>query len=105
MIWPAAVSPFSIQLIELSQGDAGIKNKGEEVYQMLTSAGIEVLFDDRDLQAGQKFGDADIIGIPKRIIISKKTLEKNSVEYKDRSTGVVSMVSMEDLKKTPHSYV
>ena len=105
MIWPTSVSPFAIQLIELSQGDADIKNRGEEIYQMLTSAGIEVLFDDRDLQAGQKFADADIIGIPKRIIISKKTLEKKSVEYKDRSTGVVSMVSIEDLEKTPHSYV
>lgn len=105
MIWPASVSPFGIQLIELSQGDENIKKVAEELYQVLTSAGVEVLHDDRDLPAGQKFADADIIGIPKRIIVSKKTLEKNSVEYKDRKTGEVSLVTMEDLKKTPHSYV
>ncbi len=105
MIWPASVSPFAIQLIELSQGDEKIKKTAEELYNRLREAGVEVLFDDRDLQAGQKFADADIIGIPRRVIISKKTIEKNSVEFKNRVTNEVTLVTIENMKKNPQAYV
>jgi prolyl-tRNA synthetase len=67
------------------------------LYAKLTKKGIEVLYDDRDVSAGEKFGDSDLIGIPRRYVISEKTLaadasEGGSVEVKDRMTGKVEMV-------------
>ncbi len=87
MVWPESVSPFKVHLIELSQGDEGIKNKATELYKKLVEANIEVLFDDREARAGEKFADADLIGIPHRIVISKKTEEAGLLEYKNRISG------------------
>ncbi len=90
MVWPESVSPFKVHLIELSQGDEELKKKAVVLYEELTSKGIEVLFDDRDARAGEKFADADLIGIPHRIVISKKTEEKGQLEYTNRITGETS---------------
>lgn len=97
MVWPEEVSPFKVHLIDLSQGDAEIKNKVNEFYNTLKDKKIEVLLDDRDLRAGEKFADADLIGIPHRIVISKKTEEAGTVEYKNRITGEISGKSKDDI--------
>src|SRR3990167_1439998 len=87
IIWPESVAPFRVHLINLETKKQ--KNKGtesEEIYNNLQKAGIEVLFDDReDVSAGQKFSDADLIGCPVRLVVSEKTLEKESVEIKKRN--------------------
>jgi len=80
MIWPKEVAPFAVHLISLGQNQAA-----EEIYQDLQKKNIEVLFDDRDLSAGQKFAEADLIGCPQRIVISAKTLAEDSIEYSDFS--------------------
>jgi prolyl-tRNA synthetase len=80
MLWPAEISPFDIHLIVLNTDSAEVKNKAEELYQQYQKNGKSVLFDNRDERPGVKFADADLIGIPKRIIISKKSLEQNGVE-------------------------
>jgi prolyl-tRNA synthetase len=87
MIWPEEVSPFKVHLIDLSQGDEEIKGKVDAFYKELQNNNIEVLLDDRDARAGEKFADADLIGIPHRIIISKKTEAAGALEYTNRITG------------------
>ncbi len=86
IIWPLAAAPFKIHLIELSgKGNLEVKNEAEKLYYELTKKGVEVLYDDRsDKTAGEKFADADLIGCPVRVVVSKKTLEKGCVEIKKR---------------------
>ncbi len=93
IIWPEAVAPFRVHLIALK----GAENKADELYASLTSAGVEVLYDDRDISAGAKFADADLIGIPYRVVVSAKTLEKESVEVKKRSESEANLVKIGDL--------
>lgn len=92
MIWPASVAPFKVHLLSLKENEAA-----EKIYQDLRSQGIEVLYDDRDLQAGEKFADADLIGCPYRVVVSKKTLEVGSVEIKKRSEEKSELISLEKL--------
>lgn len=87
MVWPEIVSPFKVHLIDLSQGDQNIKSKVDEFYDLLKQNNIEVLLDDREARAGEKFADADLMGIPHRIVISKKTEEAEVVEYTNRLTN------------------
>jgi prolyl-tRNA synthetase len=80
MIWPKAVSPFDIHFIALNTDSKEIMLKAEEIYQKLQKDNKTVLFDNRDERPGIKFAEADLIGIPNRIIISNKTLAQNGVE-------------------------
>jgi prolyl-tRNA synthetase len=81
LVWPEAIAPFQVHLINLGQ-DA----EAEELYTQLVNLGVEVLFDDRDVQAGEKFADSDLIGIPARVVVSKKSLEAGGVEVKERTS-------------------
>lgn len=98
MIWPESISPFDMHLLVLGEDEEVIK-AGEDLYSYLTSKGVEVLFDDRDISAGGKFADSDLIGISKRIVISKKTLAQNSVEIKNRADKDCELVDIEEFKK------
>lgn len=96
IIWPEAIAPFKVHLVGLNQEDETIRARAEEVYKKLTEAGVDVLFDDRvETQAGEKFSDADLIGNPWRIVVSKKTGDQ--VEVKKRGTQEQKMMSLEDL--------
>jgi len=92
MIWPESVAPFKVHLLSLNENEAATK-----IYDELTSKGVEVLFDDRDLQAGEKFADADLIGCPYRVIVSKKTLAAGSVELKSRTNAESALIKLSDL--------
>lgn len=82
ILWPEAMAPFKVHLIVLEGGE----EQGEQLYRNLMGRDIEVLYDDRrDKSAGEKFADADLIGIPLRLIVSKKTVEKESAEVKKRA--------------------
>lgn len=90
IIWPLEVAPFRVHLIVLPGKDeknaAAILKSAESLYETLTKKGVEVLYDDRiEKTAGERFADADLIGIPYRIVISEKTMEKKGVEVKERS--------------------
>jgi prolyl-tRNA synthetase len=87
IIWNKTMSPFDVNLIELPGA-----TKCEEIYDKLTQAGIEVLWDDRDLSAGQKFADADLIGIPVRLVVSEKT--KDKIEWKDLASDKTELFSL-----------
>ncbi len=75
MIWPEEVAPYQVHLISLNQNE-----KAEEIYKDMLKKNIEVLYDDREMSAGEKFAEADLIGSPIRIVVSKKTLDSDSVE-------------------------
>ena len=93
IIWPEAIAPFKVHLISLNSNDLA-----EKIYDNLIKSGVEVLYDDRDdKMAGEKFADADLLGCPLRIIVSEKTLANDSVEIKNRKTGEVEIVKIEDL--------
>ena len=70
---------------------------GEEIYQKLTQKGVEVLYDDRQESPGVKLADADLIGIPTRLVVSEKTLKENSVEEKKRDSDKVTLVPINKL--------
>ncbi len=95
IIWPETVAPYQVHLVGLDLEDKEIKAKVEDVYNQLQAAGIEVLYDDRDARAGEKFADADLIGIPTRIVVSKKTGEK--IEVKKRNEKETEFMSLKTL--------
>ncbi len=97
IIWPETVAPFRAHLIELASKSKAVKAAAEKLYGELRNANIEVLYDDRDASAGQKLNDADLLGIPYRVVVSEKTLEKNSAEVRLRQTGEVTLVKLEHL--------
>lgn len=87
IVWPKEVAPFAVHLVELSGGDAAIKERADALYRELTDLGVEVLYDERDVRAGEKFADSDLIGIPLRVVVGKKTLETGQFECVRRATG------------------
>lgn len=98
LVWPEAVAPFRVHLVALNLDDAEIRDWAEGVYEGLTNLGVEVLFDDRvEARAGEKFADSDLIGIPHRVVISKKGKENGTFEVVERGTGEVRNLSEEEL--------
>ena len=97
IIWPENIAPFKAHLIALDD-----KNKeADEVYSELTEKGIDVLYDDReDKAAGEKFADADLIGCPIRLVVSKKTIEKDSIELKHRNEKEFNLVKLTEVVKS-----
>lgn len=92
IVWPEAIAPFNVHLIELP-GAKGAR----EIYDKLTKTGVEVLWDDRDIPAGQKFADSDLIGIPHRLVVSEKTGDK--IEYKKRDSEEIKLANINELLK------
>ncbi len=84
LIWPESVAPFRVHLLTFGKNE-NIYREAENVYYDLKNAGIEVLFDDRDLGPGQKLSDADLMGIPYRIVVSERSLERGGVEVTKRA--------------------
>lgn len=98
MVWPESVSPYNCHLLDLGGGDEGdSKRRGEEIYEYLQKSGLEVLYDDRSVSAGEKFFDADLIGIPWRLVVSHKN--KGKIEAKRRDKEETRIVDKEDLVK------
>jgi prolyl-tRNA synthetase len=93
LVWPAIIAPYTVYLVTI--GD--VSEQAEKLYKDLTEAGIEVLYDDRDARPGDKFADADLMGIPYRVVVSNRTLESNSVELKQRTSEETSEVLLNDL--------
>ncbi|OGD68024.1 prolyl-tRNA synthetase [Candidatus Campbellbacteria bacterium RIFCSPLOWO2_01_FULL_34_15] len=92
IIWPETIAPFKVHLLSL-----GAEKQAEEIYNQLQQNGIEVLFDDRDKKAGDKFADSDLIGIPYRVVVSEKSLSQGGVELKKRAENDGKIFSINDL--------
>jgi len=91
--WPRSVAPYDVHLIVLP----GLEERAEEVARKLDEAGDDVLLDDRDQRAGEKFADADLIGLPVRVTVGKKTLDDDAVDVRDRVTGEERRVGITEL--------
>jgi prolyl-tRNA synthetase len=98
IIWPRSVAPYDVHLVVLK----GAEEIGEQAAAALDAAGLDVLLDDRDLRPGEKFADADLIGIPTRVTAGKKSLEDGAVDVRDRATGEERRVNVADLGKDQH---
>ena len=97
IIWPQSIAPYKYHLLELSGQNPEVKKFAEKIYKDLQDKGAEVLYDDRaEATAGQKFADADLIGLPYRIVVSEKTMAQNGVELKKRTEKEGRVV---DIKK------
>jgi prolyl-tRNA synthetase len=91
--WPRSIAPYHAHVVVLP----GLEERAEDVAATLEQGGAEVLLDDRDLRAGEKFADADLIGIPVRVTVGKKTLEDGAVDVRDRATGEEQRVPAEEV--------
>jgi prolyl-tRNA synthetase len=95
IIWPRSVAPYDVHVVVVK----GAEEIGEQAASVLDAAGFDVLLDDRDRRPGEKFADADLIGIPTRVTAGKKSLEDGAVDVRDRATGEERRVSVADLGK------
>ena len=91
--WPRSVAPYDVHLVALP----GLEERADEVAAKLDEAGDDVLLDDRDQRAGEKFADADLIGLPVRVTVGKKTLDDGAVDIRSRATGEERRVAIDDL--------
>lgn len=99
IIWPENIAPYKVHLVGLNLENDATRTKAGNIYDLLSKAGIEVLFDDRvDTTAGEKFANADLIGCPYRLVVSNKTVEDN-VEMKMRRSGEVSVLDFQKALK------
>lgn len=97
MVWPESVAPFLVHLVPVVSNDETVMAYADALYADLQKAGVSVLLDDRDLRAGEKLADADLIGIPARVVIGKKTIETGQLESTYRRTGETKLVSRDEL--------
>jgi prolyl-tRNA synthetase len=97
IVWPESVAPFRVHLVEIANGNDDVTADVKELYRELTEAGVEVLWDDRDARAGEKFTDSDLLGIPLRVVVSEKTLQAGKYECVERATGKVEHKSLHEL--------
>jgi prolyl-tRNA synthetase len=98
LVWPKSIAPYRFHLVSLQPEDEAVASAGNLLYDALLDRGIEVLYDERKgVSPGEKFKDSDLIGIPTRIVVSKKTLESGRLEVKDRQSGEVVLLSHEEL--------
>lgn len=100
IIWPVSIAPFHILIVPVNVNDQNSMETAEAFYAALEEKGFEVLIDDRDERAGVKFKDADLIGVPYRIVIGEKNLKEGLVEIKERKTGNVEKVKVMEAVET-----
>ena len=91
IIWPSSVAPYDVHVVAL----AGLEGQAQRVAELLDEEGFSVLLDDRDLRPGEKFADADLIGMPTRVTVGRKTLEDGAVDVRDRATGDEQRVQLD----------
>jgi prolyl-tRNA synthetase len=99
LVWPANIAPAKVYLARLQMDETVVK-AADELYNRLAQAGIEVLYDDRDVRAGEKFADADLLGIPYRIVVSQSTINSGRHELKGRTEAEARSLSSEEIIKT-----
>jgi len=97
LVWPESVSPFTYHLVSLGRDGDDISKTADEIYDDMIKNGVEVLYDDRDMSAGQKFAESDLLGIAKRIVVGRDAVATDIFEVVDRKTGAVVKTPRADL--------
>jgi prolyl-tRNA synthetase len=96
IIWPSSVAPYQVHLVALNVEDAAVREAAEKLNDDLRGAGVDALYDDREESPGVKFNDADLLGMPLRVTVSRRTLEKDSVELKRRQEKDSTLVPLSE---------
>ncbi|HEY4499156.1 MAG TPA: aminoacyl--tRNA ligase-related protein [Candidatus Paceibacterota bacterium] len=106
ILWPSSVSPFSVHLLLLDADSHEVLTQAEAVYNNLSAKGIDVLFDDRQsVRGGEKFADADLLGIPLRVIVSSRSLTQGSLEVLNRRSQATELISPSSLAAHLHGHI
>jgi len=96
LVWPENIAPYRVYLVRIGDEESVVK-AADDMYKTIEDAGVSVLYDDSDKRPGEKFSDADLIGLPHRIVVSAKTIEAGQIEYKARTSSEAEMISQEML--------
>jgi prolyl-tRNA synthetase len=99
IVWPRSIAPYDVHVLSLDAGSEEILGRAQELAASLEEAGLDVLLDDRDERPGEKFADADLIGIPARVIVGRKTLEDGRVDARSRDGTVDERMAVSDVLK------
>jgi prolyl-tRNA synthetase len=105
IIWPVPIAPFQVALLCLDPGNEDVNSIAEGIYEELTSKGVEVLFDDREERPGVKFNDADLLGMPLRIVVGGRGVKDGVAELKVRATGEESKVPLDQVVKAVSDFL
>ncbi|MDD5633908.1 MAG: proline--tRNA ligase, partial [Candidatus Omnitrophica bacterium] len=97
IIWPVSLSPCEAVVVPVNKEEKDVSDQAENIYQDLLNLGIDAIIDDRDKTAGVKFKDSDLVGFPYQIIVGKRSLEQNKIEFKDRSTGKKELIDKDKI--------
>lgn len=97
IVWPESIAPFKVHLVGLNLDDEEVKDYADGIYTALQGRGVEVLYDDRDARPGEKFADSDLLGMPYRVVVSKKTKDEGKFEVVTRATGETRFLKEEEL--------
>jgi len=98
IIWPEAISPFHVIIIPINLYKSNkVKRASEDLYSLMQKKNIEVLLDDRNVRPGVQFADAELIGIPHRVVISEKGIDNNNIEYRHRTSEDSKIITTEQL--------
>ena len=97
LVWPENIAPFKVHLVALNTEDAEVRDWAEGVFATFQDKGVEVLFDDREARPGEKFADSDLLGLPYRVVVSRKGREAGTFEVVTRATGEVRNLTEEEL--------
>jgi prolyl-tRNA synthetase len=92
IVWPESIAPYSVHLISLAGKNESVTHYADALYANLVEQGIEVLYDDRDVPAGEKFADSDLLGIPHRLVVGARVMEKKMIEYKKRTSATPELL-------------
>ena len=104
IIWPVSIAPFEISIVAIGYNRSEkVKQASEDIYQQLSDSGIEVLLDNRNERPGVLFSDMELIGIPHRITVGEKSLDKNQIEYSNRKSGETEIIELNNLLATMKS--
>ena len=94
-IWPISIAPWQVEICCLQSTDENVKQVSDKLYEDLTKSGVEVLYDERDIRAGAMFADADLLGVPVRAVVSRKTCERGVVEISFRDKTFKGEVALD----------
>ena len=98
IVFPPPIAPYQVHLVGLNMSDESVAQAAGELYDQLWAEGIETLFDDRaDAAAGVKFNDADLMGLPVRLVVSPRNLRQSAVEMRGRTDDEAEMVALDDV--------
>src|SRR5690606_31697224 len=102
--WPAPIAPFQVALLPMNlHKSEAVREAAENIYRALLDAGIDVLFDDRNIRPGVMFADMELIGIPHRLVVGERGLANGMVEYKRRRDGVTREIAVDELLRDPEA--